>query len=70
MVPCLSTMTTLYILEFPSLPMELLFVGVNFDPDAPDHQQRLDNSYINFAGERHIHNFFHVILPKACLFTL
>ena len=44
------------------------FCAVVFDPAAPDHQQRLHDTYTDLSGIRRIRDSFDVILPKVFIF--
>ena len=46
-----------------------IFTSTDFDPAAPDHQQRLHNVFTNFEGDKLIRGSFSVVLPKVCLFS-
>ena len=44
------------------------FYAICFDPTAPDHQQRLHDTYIDLSGIKRIRDSFDVILPKVFIY--
>ena len=42
------------------------FCHIPYNPNAPDHRERLNKTFISVSGHKRISDSFDIILPKVC----